>query len=356
MRICGVYNDVNPITKRGKQVKTNREELLRTLESVAAGLATREVVEQSSCFVFQDDRVVTFNDELYAAAPCESGGITAAVSARQLLNVLRKLKEDVVDVSLAENGELVVAARGRRSGIRAEADIALPFDKIPEPDEWNKLDPDFGDAVQVVQACASKDDSSWVLTCVHIHPEYLEACDNFQMARFPIKTGITEQCLVRGVAIRHFVGLGMTEIGVSDAWLHARNPAGLTIACRRWVDEEYEDMAELLDVQGASATLPGGLAEAVNVAEVFSVDNVEDNNVLIELKNGKLRLRGEGPAGWYEERKAVKYSGEPLSFLIAPRLLQSIVKQTNDCTIVPGRLRFDAGKFTYVACLGEVDG
>ena len=45
-------------------MKINREELLNQLESVLPGLSTREIIEQSSCFVFMNKEVITYNDEI----------------------------------------------------------------------------------------------------------------------------------------------------------------------------------------------------------------------------------------------------------------------------------------------------
>lgn len=333
-------------------MRTNREELLKALESVSAGLAQREVIEQSSCFVFQDGRLTTFNDEVLVSAPSPITGVSGAVPARPLLSLLSKLKEDDLDIDAAD-GQLRVKGTGRRAGIIMESEIALQPDAIEQPQQWRPLPTDFGEAVDVVQACASADDSSFVLTCIHIAPEFLEACDNFQIARFPIKIGLTESCLVRRDSLVPVVGLGMTEIGSTDAWLHFRNSADLRMSCRRWV-EEYQDLSEIMEVDGETATLPAGLSEAVGKAEVFSSDNVEANRVLIALKDGKLKIRGEGASGWYEERKKIAYNGPPLSFMISPSLLGQITKLTSECVVSSSRLKIDAGKFQYVAFLGEV--
>src|SRR5687768_12406403 len=49
-------------------MRVDRENLLRALESVTAGLAHREIIEQSGSFVFKDGNVITFNDEIACTA------------------------------------------------------------------------------------------------------------------------------------------------------------------------------------------------------------------------------------------------------------------------------------------------
>jgi hypothetical protein len=71
--------------------QVNREVLLQQLESVQAGLSSREIIEQSSCFVFKDGNVVTFNDEVSCSRPCELGSFTGAVQAAPLLSIREML-------------------------------------------------------------------------------------------------------------------------------------------------------------------------------------------------------------------------------------------------------------------------
>ena len=49
----------------------NREAFLHQLESVQAGLSSKEMIEQSSCFAFIKGKVVTYNDEISCRQKCE---------------------------------------------------------------------------------------------------------------------------------------------------------------------------------------------------------------------------------------------------------------------------------------------
>ena len=229
----------------------------------------------------------------------------------------------------------------------------MPIGSVEQPEAWVDMDPEFADAIGVVQHCASKDANNFHLTCVHVTPDCVEACDNFQLARYPLATGVTEACLVKRDSVKHVTGLGMTEVAETKTWLHFRNPVGLTLSVRRELGD-FENLDKILESDGTRCTLPGGLAEAVDKAEIFSAENSENNIVTIELKSGQLRLRGMGPNGWYEERKDVTWENDPMSFNMAPKLLVDITARTNDCYIAPGRLKIDGGKFTYVTCLGAV--
>jgi hypothetical protein len=85
--------------------------------------------------------------------------------------------------------------------------------------------------------------------CINLTPRFVEAWDNFQIARYKIKTGLTEPVLVRQSSIKHVVSLGMTETAETQGWLHFKNPNGLVLSCRRYVDQfPSDDLTKYLDV------------------------------------------------------------------------------------------------------------
>lgn len=332
-------------------MRLKRETFLHNLLRVSPGLATREILEQSASFVFKDGRIHTFNDEILCVADYDCG-FDGAVHAAPLVTLLNKMSEDELDISPNAEG-LMVAGKRSRAVVRMHNEILLPIDSVDEPDSWAELNSEFSDALEVVQGSASKDDLHFNLTCIHLSSKYVEACDGYQMTRYNLDTGLEKDCLIKRDSAKSIVGLGMSHVSEGKNWIHFRADK-ITISCRRWV-QDYIDLDELMDFQGRKTTLPGGLAEAVDKAEIFSTDNASENQVLVRIKDGKLRLKGEGAHGWYEEMKKIEYSGEPIQFMVPPKLLIEITKRTNDCEVTAERLKIDAGKFTFVACLSMVE-
>ena len=329
-------------------MRVEREKLLRCLEAVSPGLSAKEIIEQSCHFVFRGGRVITFNDEVACSLEC-SLELEGAVVAEPLLNLLRKLPEDNVDLEVSE-GELLIRGQKRKAGIRLEQKVTLPIEGIEVPKKWKPLPANFVEAVGIVQACAGRDESRFALTCIHLSPEWVEACDGFQLARYPIKIGVTTSTIVRRRAMKSVVGLDVTEFSQTENWIHFRNSAGLLVSCRRYLDK-YPSIEKLLQVSGQPTVLPKGLEEAVDKAQIFST---EDNQVKVELRRGKLRLSGKGANGWYAETKSVKYSGDELQFSIAPKLLVEISHRAEKCEVAEGRLKISTDKWTYVTCTGKV--
>lgn len=333
-------------------MKIKREALLQALEQVEAGIATKEVVEQSSCYVFTGNEIVTFSGEVCARAAL-AVPVKGAVSARHLKELLLRITEDEIKVQASED-TLRISSKGGRGAIALQTEIRLPIDQVEEPaeDAWHDLHPEFADAVDVVGQAASKNDSNYKLLCVHCTPDHLEACDNYQLARYPLHTGLTACSMVRRDSLRHVVALGMTEVSETETWLHFRNPAGLVVSMRRW-SEDYENLDAILNniTDTQPTTLPGGIEEAVQRTGVFSADNGATSDVVrVDLLSDEMRLRGEGAGGWWEERKKVKYSGPQIGFMISPRLLVELGNRGQECEVTEGALRVAHGKFTYVTC------
>ena len=346
--------------------KINREGLLKVLEAVQPGLSTREILEQSTCFIFGGGKVQALNDEIAACGPIPLGDdVKGAIRAVKLLEILRKLPEDELEIGV-EQGQLTLVGKRRKTGITMESEIHHPLvGTVEVPDTWQQLHKDFSEAVGVVGLCASSDQSVFARVCIHVTPKWVEAHDGIQACRWKLSTGFSGEkkdsgewtgTLVRQASIKHIVALNMTEFSETPHWIHFRNSDGITLSCRRYVEDYPEDsQGEFKKEDGTSVVLPKGLADAADNAAVFSSENSDNNVVKVELKPGTIRLRGEGLSGYHRETKKIAYEGEPVSFLISPKLLTDIVKRHSEVKISSDRLRVNGGAYRYLACLFKSD-
>ena len=282
--------------------------------------------------------------------------VKGAVQAMPLITILRKLQEETIDITATEE-ELLIKGRHRRSGIRMEANIVLEVESVEAPKKWLKLPDDFADAVSMVQECAGKMTSSGkaYVEFIHLHPKWLEATDNYQIGRYKIKMGIEKSMLIRKDSLKHIVSLDMIKFSRTKNWMHFKNSSGLILSCRREVEDFPPNTSKALKMEGTPTHLPKGLKEAAEKAAVFSSENPEDNQVVINLQKGKLKITGKGASGWFSEIKKIKYSGQSMRFTISPELLIKLVLSHNKCEIAIGRLKVDVGKFSYVTVLGTAD-
>ena len=335
-------------------MRINREEFLKQLESVLPGLSAKEIIEQSSCFIFKDKAINTYNGEI-ACSQKSLLHIEGAVPAMPFISIIRKLQEDELEISLVDT-TLLIKGKQRKAGINMEQEITLPIDAVDKPKKWKKLPESFADAIAIVQPCAGTNQSQFAMTCVHITSKFIEACDNHQVTRYRIKTDVENPVLIRKESLKHIVSLDMVEFSETKHWIHFRNSDGLVLSCQHFI-EDYPtgDISEVLKMKGESWTLPKGLKEAVEKAEVFSFENTESNNVIVNIKRGKFKITGKGTYGWFSEIKSSKYDGDSLRFTIPPKLLIELVQQYNECEVSANRLKVKGGRFTYVTVLGKTE-
>lgn len=331
-------------------MNVKREQLLRELELVKPGLSAREYLEQSSCFVFDGEDIMTFNDEISCRLP-SSLKITGAIQATSLQTILEKMDDEVLQFRETSKGELQLKGKNKMIGLTKDAEVFLPVDKVEKPGEWKPLPAAFTEAVGLVQHCVSEDESKFVLTCIHLHPKYLEACDNQQLMRYTMKTGLTESVLVRGASLKQIVSMGMDAVSITPNWIHFRNGEGLVLSVRKY-DETYHNIGGIIDFSGHKIVIPKGLKEAALRAAVFAEEKSGDSMIKVSLSTGSLKIIGEGLSGWYKEGKKVAYEGPPMSFVIAPELLQHVAEKYQEAEITDEKLKVVGGKWVYVTVLG----
>jgi len=304
-----------------------------------------------NCFVFDGGYVITFNDEISCRKKVDLG-VTGAVQAAPLISILEKMDDEDLEVRENEKGELEFKGKRKAFGVTKESEIHLPVDKVEQPSKWHDLSKEFTEAVGLVKHCVSTDESNFKLCCIHLAPEWVEACDNLQIMRVHIKTGLKRSVLVRGTSLGHIVSLAMDRIALTESWIHFKNQNGLVFSCRRHT-EEYHPLDKILQFKGHPIVIPKGLAEASDRASVFAMDKAGDALCEVRLKDGVIRIKGQGLSGWFKEVRKVSYNGPPMEFVIAPELLKHISENYQDAEITKTKLKVVGGSWVYCSVLGQ---
>lgn len=335
----------------------NRNEFLQALDAVRPGLSPKPLVEHANSFTFRNGQVQTYNDEIACRfrtkLPKEFAGI---VASKSLLAYLNKIADEFIEIKADEEAkQFTVLGRGKRADMLTAFESVFAIDAVERPpkDSWVPLSPRFGDAIGMVVECAGRDESKSVLTCVHVHPQYVEASDDTQWCRAKCKTKTEEPFLVKRDAIRHVCKLDMTEMAQTDSWVHFRNPAGLVFSCRR-LTQKFPDVSHLAEPgKGRKMTLPKELAGDVEAVNVAASEDKDTNAVIVELETGKFRVSGIGVTIKTKHWKKCDYSGKPFAFMIQPQMLIEITKRERSCTIEKNMLRMSGDHWMYVTDLAE---
>ncbi len=334
-------------------MKINRAELLNALEKVRPGLATKEVIEQSTSFAFMGDRVVTYNDEISVSHPVKGLDVTGAVKAQTLYGYLNKVKQDDIDVVLEENQVIIKAGRAK-AGLVLEHEVVLPVEEIGKIGKWHPLPEEAIKALQFCYPCCSKDMSRAVLSCVHVTPELIESSDSYQIAVFHLskKLPITP-FLLPAAAARALVQYKVKEISVGDSWVHFRTEDG-TIFSSRVFSGEFPDTSQYMNPTGKEFTFPKNMKDILQRADVFAQAKAiagSEPTVIISLSKGKLHASVESDSGWFKEVAKAGYDGPPVKFSVVIEFLMGIFNETMTCIIGENLLGFKGEKWQHLIAM-----
>lgn len=337
-------------------MRVSREELLSGLEQVQPALAPRNLLEQSTSFIFKDGQVFTYDGEVACRTYCPIEGITVAVKAKPILDYLRKLKEDEIEIILEDN-ELIFEVGREITTYTVEHRIVLPISEVPHirSRDYVSLNEGFCDALSVVATCAAgKREESFAFRAVHLHPEWMEACDRKQLCRWDVGSGLKDPILIRASDAKKLAPLGVIKIHATDNWLHFKNPCGTQFSCRRYL-EQYPDCSKFLDVRGRKLLLPASLQDTIKRAEVFSTENAdeEQNIVSVEVGKKKLRIKSRSMVGSFSRTIPIDYLGEPFSFLVSPEVLLKILQKGQEIEISDNALKLQSVGYHYVTAIGK---
>lgn len=344
------------VSKNGSSVACKK--ILECLEAVACGLAQREIVQQTTCFIFKEGKVLTFNEEQFCSKAFPVKVPDGAVQAAPLLALLRRLGDAKIGISHKDECLQVdtgTTVSRKQLRVRLDQEISLPVDMVESPDDgdWSKLPVDFMKALDIVRHCASDDASRFISTCIHVHPKWMEASDDRQLIRYKLKTGLKVPMLIHSESAIALSGKDMKEVAETEGWVHFRNKDGLIVSCRRYVDK-YVDLTSSLGVEGDVFKLPKEIGDSVQLARIFSTEGLREDLILVKLKSGAFELSAEGDGGIYRERGKASYKGASIAFHIAPLLLLEIAKRGGSCVVGDQKLGVKKDKWEYVTCTSVV--
>ena len=340
-----------------------RETFIKQLESVVSGTVSKELLEQSSCFIFTKGRIVTFNDVITASVPTELK-LKGAVPADALLKLLKKIKDE--DIKVSQDGPKIYI-KGRlkkKDGDYFEAEfntneeIIIPIDDIGFPEKFTKLPTNFRRLVKLACMTAGTALGEPLLLCIHICKDKIESCDNDRITIGTFDKALKMDVLVHAQTIAEVNRQEITAVAVLDGWLHFKEKSGAVLSCRL-VDEKYINLKQYLpEGKGKKITFPDEVKHILDRADVFcrAEDSLE-KRVSLRLSDKGLVLTSQNTSGKYTERKKLKkYNGPKISFEdINPDFLKDVLSLSNTVTLVDGSIVFQDKDAIHVVKLDEGD-
>lgn len=316
----------------------NRKKLIQDLESVKKGLATKDLIEQSTSFIFKDGKVLTYNDEIFAMTETELD-IVGAIEADPLLKLLHKVKDDELKIE-QDDKELKIKGKRFSSGIAVDTDIRIPIDEIELPSKLSKLEDDFSNAAKLACLTASTSLHEPLLTCVHIYNNKIESCDNDRITICTLEQEFDFDILVPAKNLLEICKENLTKIYADDSWIHFKTDDDVFLSTRLY-NESYVDLEQFIPKdKGKVIKFPKDTQEIIDRADIFSKDITSQEKVLyVQINNKKFQIITHNNQGWFKERAKIDFDAE-LYFSLNTEFLKDVLKITNEISIVENSLFF----------------
>lgn len=331
-------------------MKVNRSELQEALEKVKPGLASKELVEQSTSFAFLGDRVVTYNDEVSVSHPVEGLDVRGAVTADKLYKFLNRLKREEIEIEWEEDQVKIVAGKST-AGLVLEREIKLPIEEVGEIGDWKALPDGILDSLKFCYPCCSRDMSRPAFACVHVNGNRVEATDSFQIVRYELDEPVPiDRFLIPASAVRDLVRYNVKEVAEGYGWIHFRSEDG-TVFSSRVFEGDFPDIEGFLSFDGTEVTFPKTILQALKRAEIFStsdLDTVDLPTVVVSVEESQITVSARDHDGWFEEKVRTKYEGDPARFITGVKFLLNLLDQVSVCVIGEDTVRFNGEDWVHV--------
>ncbi len=335
-------------------MKISKSELLNALEKVRPGLSNRDLIEQATSFTFLGDRVVTYNDEISISHPVKGLDVTGAIKAQALYAFLNKIKKDEIDIEWQENQVLIKAGKSK-AGLVFEQEVRLPIEEeIGQMGKWRKLPDNFIEALKFCYPCCSKDMSRPVLTCVSVSKDKIEASDSYQIVQHTLDGEMPgKDFLIPATAAKELVRYKVNEITKGESWIHFRTEDGTVFSCRV-LNNEFPDTSKHLQVDGVAFGFPKNIDQVLERADIFSKKESSAGDlamVIVEIKDGRVRISADNEYGWFEEESRVKYDGDPVKFAVGIEFMISLVGKLQNCIIGDDKIGFRGENWQHIVAM-----
>jgi hypothetical protein len=336
-------------------MNVNKKNLQDALEIVKPGLASKELIEQSTSFAFIKGRVVTYNDEISVSHPVKGLELEGAIKAAELYSLLSKIKKEEIEFSIDGNEIKIVAGRSK-AGFTLQSEIKLPLDEdVAEKGKWKDLPENFIKFLGFAMSSCAKGMSKPVLTCVHVSKDgFIESSDDYRITQCNLGEELPfEDFLIPATSAVEVVKLQPTKIAEGKGWIHFQTEEETIISCRIFEDP-YPNISPLLQMDGIEIILPKTIEEALDKAMVFAKrDHLLEERVDLILENNRLKISSSSDSAWFEEEINFSYKGEAVQIGITPYLLKGILSETQACEVSEEKLKFQGEGWIYVTALKE---
>ena len=344
-------------------MKVEVQKLSNALNAVKPAVSKRSILEQMTHFIFTEDAVTAFDNQICISYPIETG-LRCTVKADSMLKFVPRIDSEKIDLSI-KDGNLI----GKAQGVEAELPVLVDDEiyklvsevqKQRGKTKWLPIPDKLLEGMSYCMFAAGKDASREYLTCVAVKGKDIIAGDGSRFGWAQLEETTRKNFMIRATSVNEITRFGgFTHYCLSESWahfktrdkavFHIRQDAGsYPIAqCKKQFESFEGADLELKETDRES------IREAVETASVLSEEISIDKSVEISFEKNKIICKGETESGKVTRRRKITYEGEPFSFLINPLFLMQILDQDepSSLSIADGKMELKSENFRHLIAL-----
>ena len=336
-------------------MKTKVSDFLEVLKNLKVAVDSRQRIEQTDKFIFNNNVIYTFNDNIAVQTFLDTG-ITGAIDSKLLFNFINKLsKNEEIELEQQESSLFIKYGKSNQAEFKLE-EIKLQLD-IDKPENWKELPEDFKQAVNTVSKAVSKNLAVPVLACIHWKDNILESCDNFRVLQWELGTNynIDTSVFANEMIQVDFSNLHYVSTDVKD-WLIFKNKDDKMMVAFRVFANQYPDLEQLKQSLQIKEAIEVNLAKSklipvIERALAFT-SNEDEPLIKVSIDKNSITVNATTSYGKFNERVRIKNDAVAI-FNIRADLFRDILDLTDKAVVSvdPALIKFETDKIFHLVLL-----
>ena len=334
--------------------------LLDAVNSVLPGTTNKGLVDGSNMIVIMKGELIAYNDRISVSTFVDGDGldIECAINANDFKNVIKGIKEDEIDLSMADN-ILSIVSEKTEAEIPVTSEVKNILTMIKKLDvgslQFEDLPKDFHEGLQLTRFNVS-DDYADVnnLYCLCIDGSFMYASDDYRLSRYEMLTPISFSCLIPKNDLQDLANFKTVGIATSLGWVHFVNDSESVFSCRT-VMGKYPITEKLFEqfVGTATIVLPDELKTTLeDITPLYDEVMASHKGIKLEVKDDVLYCEIEKEKVWVKKKMNLPDSGNPnVSFMLSSVFLTEILNYTNLIQVTDKQAIFETKAFKHVILL-----
>jgi len=334
------------------------EDFKKILQTIKPAISKREVVEQSTHFIFTGTDATAYNDRICISYPCESDFV-CSVNSDDMSRIINGFSSTDIEITMKDN-QLQVKGKKARSGLACieEGPIMKMIQDLNTKNllknyKWYNLPAEFNEALNLCLFSASKDVSLVELSCLSISNKGIISSDNLRISSYSLSIDVPRDFLIPLSSAEELAKIKVTKLLLTEAWAHFATEENIIFSCRI-VSAEYPDVFEFFEMTDAmKLEMPKNLKKTID-SIIFSVEgDIDiDKKMQLTITDNKICCRAEKQNCWIEQDIDIEYNSETIQFDINPIFLAQILEKSTTMKIEPGKALFESGdNFKHVMAM-----